>query len=184
MLNEDKATRYQRLKRRSSVLGSAVQVVSLALLLISGGSILLRDAAMALTGRHFIPAVAIYVVMLAVLLDLIQLPWAFYAGVTLERRYGLSTETTAKWWMNHLKAAAIGLVFSIGAALIVLSLVKWSPDRWWVSAAITLDRKSTRLNSSHLGISYAVFCLKKKSSRPLPAASAQRTTRMRGAPSH
>src|SRR5205814_5912840 len=26
----------------------------------------------------------------------------------------------------------------------------------------SLDRKSTRLNSSHLGISYAVFCLKKK----------------------
>src|SRR5205814_10250398 len=29
-------------------------------------------------------------------------------------------------------------------------------------AAHQLDRKSTRLNSSHLGISYAVFCLKKK----------------------
>src|ERR1039458_6625591 len=28
--------------------------------------------------------------------------------------------------------------------------------------AILSDRKSTRLNSSHLGISYAVFCLKKK----------------------
>src|SRR5690625_6231170 len=27
---------------------------------------------------------------------------------------------------------------------------------------ITLDRKSTRLNSSHVAISYAVFCLKKK----------------------
>src|SRR5471030_2238918 len=27
---------------------------------------------------------------------------------------------------------------------------------------LVLDRKSTRLNSSHLGISYAVFCLKKK----------------------
>src|SRR5262245_64205854 len=27
------------------------------------------------------------------------------------------------------------------------------------------DRKSTRLNSSHLGISYAVFCLKKKMAR-------------------
>src|ERR1035441_9324055 len=26
----------------------------------------------------------------------------------------------------------------------------------------TVNRKSTRLNSSHLGISYAVFCLKKK----------------------
>src|SRR5205814_4722225 len=36
-----------------------------------------------------------------------------------------------------------------------------------------LDRKSTRLNSSHLGISYAVFCLKKKnrnrSTQPRPA---------------
>src|SRR5437899_6018649 len=32
------------------------------------------------------------------------------------------------------------------------------------SAALrqAIDRKSTRLNSSHLGISYAVFCLKKK----------------------
>src|SRR5258705_9710587 len=37
---------------------------------------------------------------------------------------------------------------------------------------LQLDRKSTRLNSSHLGISYAVFCLKKKrsiaSTKPLP----------------
>src|SRR5205814_10079777 len=30
------------------------------------------------------------------------------------------------------------------------------------SLRMDLDRKSTRLNSSHLGISYAVFCLKKK----------------------
>src|SRR5262245_62434021 len=33
-------------------------------------------------------------------------------------------------------------------------------DRW--SGLPSQDRKSTRLNSSHLGISYAVFCLKKK----------------------
>src|ERR1035438_2458172 len=30
------------------------------------------------------------------------------------------------------------------------------------TASVLADRKSTRLNSSHLGISYAVFCLKKK----------------------
>src|SRR5256885_11192121 len=30
---------------------------------------------------------------------------------------------------------------------------------------VSLDRKSTRLNSSHLVISYAVFCLKKKKSK-------------------
>src|SRR5690606_41995376 len=32
----------------------------------------------------------------------------------------------------------------------------------WNRATAALDRKSTRLNSSHVKISYAVFCLKKK----------------------
>src|SRR5690242_15928659 len=32
-----------------------------------------------------------------------------------------------------------------------------------VHSAVADDRKSTRLNSSHMSISYAVFCLKKKS---------------------
>src|SRR5476651_803595 len=32
------------------------------------------------------------------------------------------------------------------------------------------DRKSTRLNSSHANISYAVFCLKKKNEHPEPHA--------------
>src|SRR3712207_7427629 len=33
--------------------------------------------------------------------------------------------------------------------------------------AADLDRKSTRLNSSHANISYAVFCLKKKKTRTM-----------------
>src|SRR3712207_7359144 len=33
---------------------------------------------------------------------------------------------------------------------------------------IDVDRKSTRLNSSHANISYAVFCLKKKKNRSSP----------------
>src|SRR5699024_11933978 len=36
------------------------------------------------------------------------------------------------------------------------------PPRWWAGGCPTEDRKSTRLNSSHVSISYAVFCLKKK----------------------
>src|SRR3712207_7532868 len=35
-------------------------------------------------------------------------------------------------------------------------------EKEWYEALATLDRKSTRLNSSHANISYAVFCLKKK----------------------
>src|SRR5256885_12018670 len=52
------------------------------------------------------------------------------------------------------------------------------------------DRKSTRLNSSHLVISYAVFCLKKKTHSPPPRPGtaecprpARRATSLSGAPS-
>src|SRR5256885_12318108 len=38
------------------------------------------------------------------------------------------------------------------------------------------DRKSTRLNSSHLVISYAVFCLKKKNKQPLTYLHLPHTT--------
>src|SRR2546426_7031750 len=36
-----------------------------------------------------------------------------------------------------------------------------------VGVVLARDRKSTRLNSSHLVISYAVFCLKKKKNRKI-----------------
>src|SRR2546427_6625933 len=45
----------------------------------------------------------------------------------------------------------LGLAVTISAAAFV--------------AALSLDRKSTRLNSSHSQISYAVFCLKKKNNK-------------------
>src|SRR5580698_11315503 len=37
-----------------------------------------------------------------------------------------------------------------------------------------LDRKSTRLNSSHMSISYAVFCLTKKKNIPLPLRTSKK----------
>src|SRR5438045_9363958 len=51
-----------------------------------------------------------------------------------------------------------------------LSFLSHIPMDVWVNrhtmiAVTTIDRKSKRLNSSHLGISYAVFCLKKKKQR-------------------
>src|SRR5262245_64792623 len=43
-----------------------------------------------------------------------------------------------------------------------IELLKTRLDVLHVQARLQQDRKSTRLNSIHLGISYAVFCLKKK----------------------
>src|SRR5574337_350873 len=48
------------------------------------------------------------------------------------------------------------------AAVIQPWLATRSEAKWAIVAADYADRKSTRLNSSHHSISYAVFCLKKK----------------------
>src|SRR2546430_11760664 len=42
-----------------------------------------------------------------------------------------------------------------------------TPDAWLKQPGNTTDRKSTRLNSSHSQISYAVFCLKKKKNKQM-----------------
>src|SRR3712207_7200738 len=46
-------------------------------------------------------------------------------------------------------------------------------ERWtgWDVPDFPVDRKSTRLNSSHANISYAVFCLKKKQTEESPSWS-------------
>ena len=135
MANEDKATRYHRLQRRASVLATVLTIFVLAVLLISGGSVAIRHTVSSWLGPSLVLTVIGYVAALALLLEVLQLPLAFYRGVTLERRYELSTQTTARWWIDHVKAGAISLVFATGAALLVLALIRWDPDRWWIFAA-------------------------------------------------
>src|SRR5690625_3674423 len=86
------------------------------------------------------------------------------AGNKTEIRNYLSTFTIILVVLSLL-IGAIGYILS-KPVLILLN----TPDAILESATAylkinfvgTLDRKSTRLNSSHVAISYAVFCLKKK----------------------
>src|SRR3989442_5952320 len=61
------------------------------------------------------------------------------------------------WLLVLLPAALVGVVAHYPAYRAV-GFVATTPTR----AAGSRDRKSTRLNSSHVRISYAVFCLEKK----------------------
>src|SRR5437879_2131335 len=60
------------------------------------------------------------------------------------------------WWA--VVAAPFAAWFGLKLAMRTNPAVEYAVDHY----KITIDRKSTRLNSSHRCISYAVFCLKKK----------------------
>jgi STE24 endopeptidase len=133
--NEDKATRYHRLSRRASVSAAAAVLVLLAVLVVSGVSAALRQTASSFAGDSYFLTLSLYVLFVGLVAEAVELPFAFYLGVVLERRFGLSTETTRRWWLDHAKVAAIGLLFAVGGAAVVGSLIRWSPRYWWVAAA-------------------------------------------------
>src|SRR5205814_10642090 len=60
-----------------------------------------------------------------------------------------------------VSSCGVSLGGGAGSGLVGVGLVCWPGWACWAGTGL-VDRKSTRLNSSHLGISYAVFCLKKK----------------------
>src|SRR3712207_8239683 len=68
---------------------------------------------------------------------------------------------------SNIHTAIIGLEIIVTIVVKNLSIVDACVHARWRRQSIrykskTQDRKSTRLNSSHANISYAVFCLKKK----------------------
>src|SRR5689334_25381194 len=56
------------------------------------------------------------------------------------------------------EAATLVMLLTVG----ILAGRNWRTRFGYSAIAFGVDRKSTRLNSSHSSISYAVFCLKKK----------------------
>jgi STE24 endopeptidase len=136
-MNEDKATRYQRLRRRASVAATAMSSVFLVVLLAAGWSVRLREVVSGLVGGSFFLTVAGYVVLLALASEGLQLPLAYYRGVTLERRFGVSSEPIAQWWSAHLRSGVVVLVLGLLAALLLWFLLRWTPEYWWLLAAVS-----------------------------------------------
>src|SRR2546426_6823992 len=67
---------------------------------------------------------------------------------------------------------SFGVLLAAAVILADAPLARVSPAAGAALAGCAADRKSTRLNSSHLVISYAVFCLKKKNRYALRLYSA------------
>ena len=136
-MNEDKSSRYHRLKRRATVASGALSALLLVGLAATGASAALRNGAMALTGAPggALRTIAVYALALAVLQEALSFPLTWYRGFLLDRRYGLSTEPFKAWLADHGKACILGLLLAVAGALFVYAaLGKW-PTWWWLISA-------------------------------------------------
>ncbi len=139
-MNEDKASRYHRAKRRVTLLATAAAAAVLALLLVSGGSARLRDVSVIATASE--PdagsTVAVYVLLLSLVQALLTLPLAFYDDYLIERRYGLSSESRGEFMRDHVKAALLNIVLALAGAEVVYTAMRAWPRGWWIASSAVL----------------------------------------------
>src|SRR5437899_4105260 len=96
-----------------------------------------------------------------VVTDIFALGLAWFATIQAEKPAN-ARKTFGYHRVGILAAMVNAVTLIVIAFAILLEAIQRFQHPEPVQPLIMLDRKSTRLNSSHLGISYAVFCLKKK----------------------
>jgi STE24 endopeptidase len=150
-VNEDKATRYHRLRRRAqaaSLVASAAALVLLADLSVARWLADLAAAAVSFPPPALLTSI-IVALFLLLLIGALTLPFTLYRDWVLERRYGLERTSLRTWLSTYLKSTAVGVALAIGA-LIVMHVAAWiSADWWWLIAALLLG-------GAQLGVTMAV----------------------------
>src|SRR5256885_10572547 len=91
-------------------------------------------------------------------------------GVDVLRQWAVQPRSTS--FGSQTQTQQVAQLYA--ATLSAVQLRDWAEAREMSGRlqVATADRKSTRLNSSHLVISYAVFCLKKKKTQKRPSSNA------------
>ena len=141
-MNESKATRYQRLRRRAAVSGALSAGVVLSAVALSPLSRWLRDVATTVTGGgaagQGAATCAVFVLFLVLLWEAAAFPAVAYSALRVDRAYRQTTGTVTEILAAHLKASAIALPPAVAGAAVVLVSVNLAGPRWWVWAGLVL----------------------------------------------
>lgn len=120
-MNEDRAVRYHRMRRRAALASMIAGMAWLAVVISSGWG-------------SGVP-LPLFVALVALGWELVSFPFVFYRTFLLEREYGLSSESVSTWFADHGKALALGLVLSELAGLTIYGSMRVSPELWWLLTA-------------------------------------------------
>jgi STE24 endopeptidase len=124
---------YNRIRRRLGILDFLLSLAGLVLLLITGWTAGLRDAALYLAAQGYVLAVFYYVLLLAVLSKLVSFGLDYYS-FRLEHRFQLSNQRFRAWLWDEFKGWLVGLVLGTIVVEILYFIIRLAPRYWWVVA--------------------------------------------------
>jgi STE24 endopeptidase len=143
-MNEDRATRYQRLRRRGRAAALLAGVSALALVALTPVARLVADA-LSVLGSGLSPATgaaiaaAAFAALLVVWWQLASLPARLYLGLRVDGLYVAGAETSQDALIaGQLRATALGVPIGVAAAL-VIQLSVWAGGAfWWMLATVAV----------------------------------------------
>lgn len=133
------AKQYHRLKITLSIISFAVEIIFLLVLILTPISQIMADFGRAFS-HLFIIQNAVYLIIFLVISELISLPIAWLRGHHLERRFGLSKQSSHAWFKDHGKAFLLNAVFTLALVEILYVFLHVGGQWWWfwTAAAFSL----------------------------------------------
>ena len=116
--------------RRATSVAVCASALFATLLLTTGASSQLRD----LAGG----SAAFYVAIVAILHEVLVLPFGWYRTYTLERRYGMSQVSTAAWIRDYTGSAILAVAAAAAAGELVHVALRTWPVWGWIGAALAV----------------------------------------------
>jgi STE24 endopeptidase len=127
------AREYNRTKRWLEIGDMAISIGFLVLLLATGWSSTLRDAAIRLSREHYALQLFYYVLFLSIFSKILGFGLDFYS-FRLEHRFNLSNQRLTGWLIDEAKGWLLGLVLATVLCEIIYALIRTSPEHWWIFA--------------------------------------------------
>lgn len=132
---EPRARQLGTARRRVFLVRSASAPAALVILWASGSSTHFWDWAQRLAG-HGVATLVLYVAGLLVVLACVELPFAWYGGYRLSRRFGLSRQTPRAWFIDWLKGTSLGGGLSLVALLVFYAALTAVGSLWWLVVGV------------------------------------------------
>ncbi len=133
-INKDilaKTTAYTLEKSRLGLKESVINNI-IVIFFLFGGLITLYDQWILSLSHSFIISGMLFVIILALVQTLIEIPFSFYDTFTIESRYGFNTTTKRLWLTDLFKSILISLLILSIMVSAALGLIKWSSGFWWL----------------------------------------------------
>lgn len=134
IMSEEKfaeANAYTLAKSKFGTVGLLLDGVLLAVVLLSGILPVAFEAWSGVFGTAPWSA-SLFLVAVMTVLSLPGLPLEFWEQFTIEQRFGFNRSTKGLWAVDKLKGAALGLAIGFPLLWVLISLVSWIGDYWWV----------------------------------------------------